>query len=93
MELEIDWQKIESEDMFYEWFLPKISAPEWHGRNLDALNDSVVSGGIVKLGPPFQIKHLNCSRSLQNIRKFQEAVISIFTASIIENGGLQVVQA
>ena len=93
MELEIDWEKIESQDSFYELFLSVISAPEWHGRNLDALSDSVVAGGVVKAGPPFCIKHLNCSKSHKSIREFQAAVISIFTESIIENGGKQVVQA
>lgn len=93
MELEIDWEKIESQDSFYELFLSKISASQWHGRNLDALRDSIISGGIVIAGPPFYIKHLNCSRSPKSIREFQGAVISIFTESIIENDGKQVVQA
>lgn len=93
MELEIDWEKIRDENDFYDLFLSQVSAPDWHGRNLDALNDSVVSGGIVNSGPPFNVTHINCSKAPKSIREFQESVISIFTASVIENGGLQIVQA
>jgi RNAse (barnase) inhibitor barstar len=92
MELEIDWGIIKSNDEFYDYILPKLAAPDWHGRNLNALNDSVVTGGIYESGPPFNVKHINCSKSIESIRELQVAVISIFTSSVIENGGRQIVQ-
>ena len=92
MELKIDWAAIKTIEEFYDYILPMLGAPGWHGRNLDALNDSVVTGGIYESGPPFNVKNINCSKSIESIREFQEAVISIFTSSVIENGGSQIVQ-
>jgi hypothetical protein len=36
---------------FYAALLPELEAPAWHGRNLDALNDSLNSGGINGVEP------------------------------------------
>lgn len=40
---------------FYSALLPKLGAPDWHGRNLDALYDSM-SGNVHCLKPPFTIE-------------------------------------
>lgn len=42
-------------DDFYEAFLPAIGAPEWHGRNRDALWDSIAHGGINEIEAPFTV--------------------------------------
>ena len=48
----IDWKNIANEEDFYNSILPQLDAPEWHGRNLDALSDSLVGGGINGIEPP-----------------------------------------
>jgi RNAse (barnase) inhibitor barstar len=40
---------------FYSAFFLAVGAPEWHGRNLDALNDSIAGGGINKIEVPYRI--------------------------------------
>ena len=35
-------------DDFYGDLLPSLGAPNWHGRNLDALNDSIRGDDIKK---------------------------------------------
>jgi len=40
---------------FYESLLESLGAPERHGRNVNALIDSMVYGGINKLEPPYRI--------------------------------------
>ena len=40
---------------FYEALLESLGAPEWHGRNVNALIDSMVYGCINKLEPPYKI--------------------------------------
>jgi RNAse (barnase) inhibitor barstar len=60
MELIIDWASIKTTEEFYGYFLPIFGAPEWHGRNLNALNDSVVTGDVYESGPPFNVKHHCC---------------------------------
>jgi len=41
---------------FYDSLLSHLGAPEWHGRNVNALVDSVVYGGINRVNPPFVIR-------------------------------------
>ena len=43
-------------DEFYTAFFDAVGAPSWHGRNLDALWDSIRSGGINRVNPPFRIR-------------------------------------
>ena len=45
-----------SRDDFYDALLPALGAPDWHGRNLDALYDSIGSGGINQVEPPFRVR-------------------------------------
>ncbi len=59
MEIIIDWAKVKSEDDFYNIFLPQVKAPEWHGRNLDALTDSVVTGDVNSIEPSYTIHNVN----------------------------------
>ena len=40
------WMKILD---FYQDLLKALGAPEWHGRNLNALIDSMIWGGINEL--------------------------------------------
>ena len=38
-----------------------MGAPEWHGRNFDALNDSIATGSINQVEVPYRLvmKHYN----------------------------------
>jgi RNAse (barnase) inhibitor barstar len=40
---------------FYTAFFEAVGAPEWHGRCLDALNDSIAGGGVNKIEVPYRI--------------------------------------
>ena len=39
----------------YDAFLRAVGAPSWHGRNFDALNDSIATGNINKTEVPYRI--------------------------------------
>lgn len=78
MEVTIDWQKIITKESFYEVFLPQLNAPEWHGHNLDAVADSVIAGDVNGIEPPYTIISKNESSIEQNLKPFQQAVLSIF---------------
>jgi RNAse (barnase) inhibitor barstar len=43
-------------DDFYVAFLAAVGAPSWHGRNLDALWDSIVAGSINRTEPPYRVR-------------------------------------
>ncbi len=40
----------------YDALLAALGAPEWHGRNLNALTDSMIWGGINEVEPPYTIQ-------------------------------------
>ena len=40
---------------FYEALLVALEAPHWHGRNINALIDSMVYGGINGIEPPYTV--------------------------------------
>jgi RNAse (barnase) inhibitor barstar len=44
-----------SQEDFYSALLPRLEAPAWHGRNLDALEESLRDSDINQLGPPFKV--------------------------------------
>ena len=39
----------------YDAFFQAVGAPEWHGRNLDALNDSIAAGSINQVEVPYRL--------------------------------------
>ena len=48
-----------SKDDVYDAFFRVVGAPAWHGRNLDALNDSIANGEINKVEVPYRLVILN----------------------------------
>jgi RNAse (barnase) inhibitor barstar len=42
-------------DDFYNAFIKAVGAQEWHGRNFDALNDSIAHGRINEIEVPYRI--------------------------------------
>lgn len=79
----INWGEMHNEEMFYEQFLSQVSAPEWHGHNLDALADSIISGEINGIEPPYTIKNINSNASPETIKEFQLKVLGIFSEAAI----------
>lgn len=78
MKIFIDWKLIDSEEDFYKTFLPQVEAPEWHGHNLNALNDSIVNGGINGVEPPFCVINTGTECISPEFTSFYQSVISIF---------------
>jgi RNAse (barnase) inhibitor barstar len=42
-------------DDFYDSFFQAVAAPSWHGRNFDALRDSIGTGDINQIEVPYRI--------------------------------------
>ncbi|GAA5496374.1 hypothetical protein Rhal01_02557 [Rubritalea halochordaticola] len=83
----VDWSHIRTEADFYATVLPQCGAPEWHGKNLDALSDSWVSGGINKLGPPYAFGFFRPESISPTLHTFRDAVHQLAEDSIAEHGG------
>jgi hypothetical protein len=83
----VDWTLISCEREMWDVLCQQGKEPAWHGRNLDALNDSWVSGGIGEAGPPYRFRFLNCTRIIGPLAEAAAAVMEIARASVAENGG------
>jgi RNAse (barnase) inhibitor barstar len=75
------WEK--SSD-FYDAYLAAVGAPEWHGRNLDALWDSLTGGDINQRNPPFNIQITGTGQMSDAARE----MVKRFEALIIEARGV-----
>jgi len=53
--VKLDASAWKSKDDFYEAILAALEAPPGHGRNADALNDSMGNGGINGVEPPYKV--------------------------------------
>jgi RNAse (barnase) inhibitor barstar len=89
----VDWTQVTSEDDFYDIILPQCGSPQWHGRNLDALADAWITGGIDRSGAPFIFEFLNPESTRPELIPFRDAVLKIVDESIEENGGKRIHQA
>jgi RNAse (barnase) inhibitor barstar len=85
--LSIDWSAITDYDKFYDYILPLMEAPSWHGRNLDAFHDSWITGGICKSGPPFNFIFRNSDSPKNAYKEFVDTIEEIASESVREHGG------
>jgi RNAse (barnase) inhibitor barstar len=61
---------------FYDALLANLDAPDWHGRNLNALIDSVIVGGINGVEPPYRIEVSGLNLSASAARDELEAAFA-----------------
>jgi RNAse (barnase) inhibitor barstar len=54
-DLNLDTSPGKDVDDFYNAFFKAVGAQEWHGRNFDALNDSIAHGRINEIEVPYRI--------------------------------------
>ncbi len=54
-ELVLDGSEWKTKDDVYNAFFRAVGAPEWHGRNLDALADSISGGSINQVEVPYRL--------------------------------------
>jgi len=59
---------------FYHALLSAIGAPEWHGRNPNALVDSMIWGGINSVEPPYSVRISGLSTAPKDVRDHVELV-------------------
>ena len=85
--IRIDWAKILSESEMWDAICREGQEPTWHGRNLDALNDSWVNGGVSESGPPYKFHFLNCNRVAETLTERAGLVMEIARLSVEQNGG------
>lgn len=67
-EIELDGSLWRNSEDFYAALLPALGAPEWHGHNLDALNDSIAGRDINAINPPLVVRIFGCAELPPEVR-------------------------
>jgi RNAse (barnase) inhibitor barstar len=58
-ELILNGAEWKNQDDAYDSFFRAVGAPEWHGRNFNALRDSIATGSINTIEVPYRLVILN----------------------------------
>jgi RNAse (barnase) inhibitor barstar len=53
--IELDGSSWQTKEDFYLALLSALGAPEWHGHNLDAMEETLRGGDINRVNPPLSI--------------------------------------
>ncbi|WP_299022668.1 barstar family protein [uncultured Photobacterium sp.] len=73
----IDWKQLSTKSEFYTMFLEQVDAPNWHGRNLDALYDGLLDERLIKLTLPVCFVNKNSSSVKLELECFQQSVFEL----------------
>jgi RNAse (barnase) inhibitor barstar len=72
--IELNAQSWRTWEDFYSALLAALGAPKGHGRNLNALIDSMVGGGVNAVEPPYEIRVSGAENLSKDIRAEIDAV-------------------
>ena len=61
-QLILDGASWATKDDVYDAFFQAVGAPEWHGRNFNALNDSIAGGDINRIEVPYELNIQNYNK-------------------------------
>jgi RNAse (barnase) inhibitor barstar len=76
-ELVLNGAKWTTQDDFYDAFFRAVGAPEWHGRNLDALYDSIAAGSINEVEVPYRLVIANYSEIGDDAKKLTDDFVNL----------------
>ena len=76
-ELVLDGRDWATTDDVYDAFFRAVGAPEWHGRNLDALADSISGGLINQVEVPYRLVIKNYDRIGPEARPMTDRLINL----------------
>jgi RNAse (barnase) inhibitor barstar len=75
-----------SPDAFWNALLAALKVPAWHGRNLDALWDSLTGGHVSTLQPPFAIEVVCQGQPPAEVQKLITDVHTLFDEARVSEG-------
>jgi RNAse (barnase) inhibitor barstar len=76
-ELILDGSTWTNNDDVYDAFFLAVGAPNWHGRNFNALNDSIATGSINDVEVPYTLVIKNYDLIGCNARKMTDDFIDL----------------
>jgi len=84
-EIIISASELRTADNFYDAFLAAAGAPSWHGHNLNALWDSIVTGNINQIEPPYRVMITGVDQTSAECRQMIDRFVSLIREAS-ENG-------
>jgi RNAse (barnase) inhibitor barstar len=89
-EICLDGASWRTSDDFYEAYLMAVGAPRWHGRNLDAVWDSLMGADINELNPPFRVRITGLSYMGEDVRSLVRRFAALLEEARSEGRGVEV---
>ena len=77
-EITVDVSACSSTQDFYALLLVGLGAPAWHGKNLDALWDTISSDDINDVRAPFTVRFINVQNAQSELKSLVEKIGEIF---------------
>jgi RNAse (barnase) inhibitor barstar len=77
-DLILDATSWKTRDDVYDCFFRAVGAPSWHGRNFDALEDSIITGSINKIEIPYRLIVRNLNSASSEAKKFADQFFDLF---------------
>jgi RNAse (barnase) inhibitor barstar len=76
-ELILDVAACQTRDEFYDLFFRAVGAPDWHGRNFDALRDSIATGQINQIEVPYRLVITNLDMASPALKELADHFIDL----------------
>jgi RNAse (barnase) inhibitor barstar len=76
-ELILDASTWKTDDDVYDCFFKAVGAPDWHGRNFNALNDSIAGGEINAVEIPYRLIIQHRSRVGEDASKMTDDFVDL----------------
>jgi len=76
-ELILDGSSWKTRDDVYDSVFRVVGAPDWHGRNFDALRDSIATGSINAVEVPYRLVLQNFDKIAPSARQMANDFVSL----------------
>jgi RNAse (barnase) inhibitor barstar len=78
-----EWQSVD--DMYLSFFRA-VGAPDWHGKNFDALRDSIAGGDINRIETPYRLVFANYRLVKSVVKRVSDDFIQLIHELATEEG-------
>ena len=76
----LDGSRWRSQADFYAALLDVIGDPGWHGRNLDALDETLRVGDVHTINPPFAVHIIGAATMAHEVRTYLDRFLALAAA-------------
>ena len=85
-QLHLDAQDWKSTSDIYESFFQAVGSPRWHGKNFDAMRDSIAGGFINEIEVPYRLIISNSHRANPEVKQFLRDLSALIRGLSLREG-------